>query len=217
VPKYFSLREAVSLLEATIPAKLDHDLVLFDIEEWVAAQWRDGRRKITGRPWNNARLGDRIEVDPHSDRAIHWHEGAGQEEPRVYEREKPGRGAVTSQWRGLEISAEDLAQLKEHIQGLPESEDAPATSPGVESALMKTVPRNRRGGRPKGARAYAAEDAPLIKEMRKAIRDAKKAGGTLPVRTAAKQVAGRAAPSGNTTSFDSKVTRLARAYKNPRK
>ena len=93
--------------------------------------------KITGRPFTNGTLGDRVEIEPHSDRDIHWREGAEQE-PRVYEREKPGRGAVTGEWRGLEITAEDLARLKEHIQGLPESENAPAT-PAPPVALAEVA------------------------------------------------------------------------------
>jgi len=164
VPKYFSFRDAAQSLLEAIPAKQDHDLILFDIEKWVATQWRDGLLKITGRPLNNTYLGDRIEVEPHSDRDIHWHEGTGQE-PRVYEREGPGRGTITGQWRGLEITAEDLARLKEHIQGLPKSESTPVT-PTPLVALAEVAESEPEAAQPTPAvPAEAGGPAPVLTEL----------------------------------------------------
>jgi len=132
VPEYFGLREAAhSLLEAKILAVPDlHELaLLLEIEPWVAAHWRDGRLKITGRLFTNGHLGDRIEIAPHSDRHIYWHEGAEVKEPRIYERERAEhRGAVTGEWRGLEIGGEDLARLQERLLSECSSVSAPSAA-----------------------------------------------------------------------------------------
>jgi hypothetical protein len=146
VPKYFGLREASHSLSEAIPTV--QDPAGFEIDDWITVQWRDGALEITGRLWANGRLGDRTEIEPHSDRDISWHEGAGFDEPRICETESLGRGAVTGQWRGLEITAADLARLLEYIQGLPESQNAPVTpavpaeasnGPALASAHPPTV------------------------------------------------------------------------------
>jgi hypothetical protein len=86
----------------------------------------------------------------------------------------------------------------------------PPPPPQPPTTKGRRGPPKGSGGRRKGTGVYAVEDAPLIKEMHEAIREAKSAGLTLLVTTAAKRVADRAA--GGNTTVNGKIARLRRVY-----
>ncbi len=105
---------------------------------------------------------------------------------------------------GVEFSLDDLeGLLGPHCRSA--STPPAATDPAPFSTEQKLVTTAKRHGRPKGTGLVNA-DAPFIEEMRHLL----DANPALSPTKAAQQVAARAAGDG---TFESKVTRLVKAYK----
>lgn len=112
------------------------------------------------------------------------------------------------EWTRLRIAPFDMAHQSPYVAIQVSRADAEAMFPPEGGPPMRVagVPRPRRSGRTPGSGAYVNADAPLLSEMAQHIAS----GTAMSPHAAAQLVADRAFGGGN---FQSKVSRLARAYR----